>query len=92
MDFHERRAEGWRWGYPYSKEVTLPKYKKNLRIEKVAELGGWVNYVYSYDTLVATYIDKQPLKQLGYWSVTTKKHINYVAQHFGISTIIKTDL
>ena len=92
MEFEELRDEGWRWGIPYTTEVRLPKYKKNLRVEKVAEQGGWIYYIYSYDTLVATCIKNQPLKQLGYWSTTTRKHINYVAQYFGISTIITSEL
>jgi len=92
MEFEELRDEGWRWGIPYTTEVRLPKYRKNLRVEKVAEQGGWIYYIYSYDTLVGTWIKNQPLKQLGYWSVTTQKHINYVAQYFGINTIITTDL
>jgi len=55
------------------------KYKQNLKV-----IG---NSVYSYDTLVATIIGDK-LMQHGYWSVTTQKHINYVANHFNL-TIIK---
>jgi hypothetical protein len=53
--------------------IKLKRYNKNLRVvdEKV----------YSYDTHVATI---KPLykrvKVLGWWSVTTSKHINYVAR------------
>lgn len=56
----------------------LDKYKQNLRI-----LG---NKVYSYNTHVAT-IDGTSLKQLGYWSKTTQKHINYVASQLNLQLI-----
>ena len=57
---------------------TLPKYKQNLRI-----LG---KYVESYDTIVAK-IDGNDLIQLGYWSQTTQKHINYVADYLNLILI-----
>ena len=57
--------------------MKLDKYKENLRV-----LG---DDVYSYETKVA-HIDwvKRELHQLGYWSVTTQKNINYVARHYDI--------
>ena len=45
--------------------------------------------VYSYNTHVATFKRGEPMVQMGWWSVTTQKHINYVAREYGISTIIK---
>jgi hypothetical protein len=54
------------------------KYKTNLT--KVN------NDIYSYSTKVAT-IDKNNLIQLGYWSVTTQKHINYVAKELNLTLI-----
>ena len=44
--------------------------------------------VISFTTKVAE-IDKEKMtiKQLGYWSVTTQKHINYVAQQEGLTLI-----
>ena len=56
------------------------RYKQNLRVEG--------NKVFSYNTHVAT-IDrsKETLKQLGYWSMTTQKHINYVARFYGLTLI-----
>ena len=57
---------------------TLPKYKQNLRI-----LG---NDVWSYSTIVAK-IDGNDLHQLGYWSMTTQKHINYVADYLDLILI-----
>ncbi len=44
------------------------------------------NDIYSYSTKVAT-IDKNNLIQLGYWSVTTQKHINYVAKDLNLNLI-----
>ena len=59
---------------------TLDKYKMNLR----------VNYhnIYSYNTKVAD-IDhiKRTIKPLGWWSVTTSKHINYVAREYNYKVI-----
>ena len=57
---------------------TLPKYKQNLRI-----VG---NDVWSYSTIVAR-IQENNLYQLGYWSMTTQKHINYVADKFNLTLI-----
>ncbi len=54
------------------------KYKTNLT--KIN------NDIYSYTTKVAT-IDKNNLIQLGYWSVTTQKHINYVAKELSLTLI-----
>jgi len=57
----------------------MKKYQQNLKLED--------NKVISYTTHVAT-IDGNNLIQLGWWSVTTQKHINYVAKEYGL-TIIK---
>lgn len=53
----------------------LDRYKQNLKI-----VG---NKVYSYNTHVAT-IQNDNLIQLGYWSMTTQKHINYVAKELNL--------
>lgn len=60
---------------------TFPNYKQNLRM-----VG---NDVYSYTTIVARK-DGDDLKQLGWWSVTTQKHINYVANYLNLN-LIKND-
>ena len=52
----------------------LSKYRENLRVEG--------DKVYSYDTHVAT-IKNGVVYRLGWWSVTTNKHINYVASEYG---------
>ena len=54
---------------------TFDRYKQNLK-----QFG---NDIYSYDTRVAT-IEGNTLKQLGWWSVTTQKHINYAAQQLNL--------
>jgi len=56
----------------------MKKYKQNLRLEG--------NNVISYATHVAT-IEGNELKQLGYWSMTTQKHINYVASELNLKLI-----
>ena len=58
--------------------MNLTKYKQNLRIIE--------DKVFSYNTHVAT-IEKGLLKQLGYWSTTTQKHINYVANQLNLTLI-----
>tara|TARA_R110002020_G_scaffold430471_2_gene640150 strand:- start:146 stop:328 length:183 start_codon:yes stop_codon:yes gene_type:complete len=57
---------------------TFNRYKENLR-----QVG---NNIYSYQTRVAT-IQGNELHQLGYWSMTTQKHINYVANEYGLTLI-----
>lgn len=56
----------------------MEKYKQNLRIQG--------NQVWSYFTHVAT-IENNNLNQLGWWSVTTQKHINYVAKELNLNLI-----
>tara|TARA_R110000822_G_scaffold252692_4_gene379349 strand:+ start:8814 stop:8999 length:186 start_codon:yes stop_codon:yes gene_type:complete len=57
---------------------TLPKYKQNLRIDG--------RDVWSYSTIVAK-IEGNNLRQLGYWSMTTQKHINYAANYLSLTLI-----
>lgn len=56
----------------------LDKYKQNLTISG--------NDVWSYSTIVAK-IDGNDLRQLGYWSQTTQKHINYVANYYNLNLL-----
>ena len=56
--------------------TKLEKYKQNLTIidNKVVQ---------SYNTIVAKIDHKnRQINQLGWWSVTTQKHINYVANEY----------
>ena len=57
------------------------RYKENLR-----RVG---NDIWSYSTHVATIEYPGMLIQHGWWSVTTQKHINYVARELGLT--IKKD-
>ena len=61
--------------------MKLKRYNKNLKVEG--------NKVFSYSTHVAT-IEGSKLIQLGYWSVTTQKHINYVARKLILHSYFKT--
>jgi hypothetical protein len=56
--------------------MKFPKYEQNL--EKIG------NGIYSYGTRVAI-IEGTTLLQLGYWSQTTQKHINYAAEQCGLT-------
>ena len=59
--------------------VKLPKYKENLRIIDNTD-------VYSYSTRVAQ-IKGNELHIFGWWSSTTSKHINYVADYYNLKKI-----
>lgn len=61
----------------------FPKYKQNLKL--VEDFDGNY-YIKSYDTHVAR-IEDTKLVQLGWWSVTTQKHINYAAQQLGLELV-----
>lgn len=58
------------------------KYKENLSIVCV----NGESFIKSYQTLVAK-IQDQELKQLGYWSKTTQKHINYAAKELNLNLV-----
>jgi hypothetical protein len=63
------------------------RYKMNLRQVN--------DNIYSYDTHVATVVydkDYKPLhlEQLGWWSVTTQRHINYAASELGLEIVKST--
>ena len=61
---------------------TFDRYKQNLR---VVNWDG-ADYVMSYATRVAKIdYETNTLIQLGYWSVTTQKHINYAAEQLGLT-------
>ena len=57
--------------------MNLSKYKQNLKVNGFGE-------VLSYNTHVASIDYKdEVVNQLGWWSTTTQKHINYVASELG---------
>jgi len=86
--YEQMRDDGWMWGTPHTKDYPLPKYKQNLRVDKLYIEGKNEYRVYSYNTHVAS-ISGNTLTQHGYWSKTTQKHINYVVNEFGCTTILK---
>ena len=57
---------------------TFSRYKQNLRQDQ--------NKIISYTTHVAT-IEGDTLIQLGWWSMTTQKHINFVAKELNLNLI-----
>jgi len=57
-------------------ETKFKKYRQNL-----TQVG---NDIYSYDTKVAS-IKGNDLIQHGWWSATTQKHINYVANYYDLN-------
>ena len=57
---------------------TFDKYKQNLKQQG--------DNIYSYNTHVAT-IKGNESHQLDWWSVTTQKHINYVANELNLTLI-----
>jgi len=58
--------------------MRFDKYLMNLQRDG--------NKIYSYNTHVAT-IKGNELHELGWWSVTTQKHINYVANDLELKLI-----
>lgn len=58
--------------------MTFDKYKQNLKKEG--------NFILSYGTKVAE-IKGEELHQLGYWSMTTQKHINYAARELNLKLV-----
>ena len=62
--------------------TNFKRYKQNMRM--VSFDGD--SYVQSYSTRVAK-IEGDKLRQLGWWSVTTQKHINYAAKELGLELV-----
>ena len=58
--------------------MKFERYTQNLRFE--------YPYVISYTTKVAE-VKGNELHQLGWWSVTTQKHINYAATQLNLKLI-----
>lgn len=59
---------------------TFKRYKSNLKTHN--------NKVYSYETNVADIDHKnRTIKPNDYYSMTTSKHINYVASEYGYKVI-----
>ena len=58
--------------------MKFDRYTKNLRFEHP--------FVISYTTKVAE-VKGNELHQLGWWSVTTQKHINYASRELNLKLI-----
>ena len=59
---------------------TLNRYKQNLKTD--------YKFIYSYNTKVAKINHKKKIINcLGWWSVTTQKHINYAAKELGLELV-----
>lgn len=58
--------------------MEFKRYKQNLR-----RVG---DKIFSYSTNVVT-VDYPNLIQHGWWSVTTQKHINYVANELNLKIV-----
>jgi hypothetical protein len=62
------------------KKMRFEKYKQNLRKEG--------DYIISYTTKVARINRGEThLTELGIWSATTTRHINYAAKELGLTLI-----
>jgi hypothetical protein len=60
--------------------IKFDRYKDNLR-----QLD---DSIYSYNTEVAHIDDThRRVYELGYWSRTTRKHVRYVADHYGYELV-----
>ena len=65
---------------------SLPKYKQNLAVKYAPD--GSTAQVFSYSTHVADIDnDKNTITARGWYSVTTSKHIAYVARELGYKLI-----
>ncbi len=58
--------------------MKFERYTQNLRYS--------YPFVYSYDTKVAE-VKGNELHQLGWWSVTTQKHINYASTELNLKLV-----
>jgi hypothetical protein len=61
---------------------TFKRYKDNLKLVQTP----FGTFVKSYETIVAEIdFESNRLHQFGYWSQTTQKHINYVANELNLT-------
>lgn len=68
------------------KNVRWERYQTNLHACRKEHGQNVVWHVYSYNTLVAVQSD-HTLRELDYWSVTTRKHVNYAARQLGLEVV-----
>ena len=86
-DYEMYRDDGYMWGVPHTREIDLPKYKQYLSVRKeFCGSNGWRIIVKSYDTDVAMGLENVgTLVVTDWYSRTTSKHINYVAEQLGMT-------
>ena len=85
-DYEMYRDDGYMWGVPHTRDIDLPRYKQNLKVRKEYHGSyGWRIIVTSYDTDVASgHENVGTLVASKWYSPTTSKHINYVAEQLGM--------
>ena len=81
--YEERRDEAWM----NIEIIQLDKYKSSLTATREREGGDYRINVFSYETLVATGLEGGALIQSQWYSTTTSKHINYVAQELNMKVV-----
>ena len=81
--YEERRDEAWM----NTEIISLDKYKANLTVTRERVAGKNHIYVFSYETLVATGVEGASLIQTQWYSMTTSKHVNYVAKELNMGLI-----
>lgn len=58
--------------------MKLDRYESNLRVHG--------KKIYSYDTHIGTIHDNH-IEELGYWSKSSRTHINYVGEYYGLKVL-----
>ena len=81
--YEEKRDEAWM----NIEIINLDKYKANLTVTRERVAGNDYIYVFSYDTLVASGKEGGALVQSQRYSLTTSKHVNYVARELNMGLV-----
>ena len=69
--------------HPSTEKRYFSKYHQNLHYTSHHAGADGSTMVYSYNTLVAIQYHGDLVEQ-GYWSTTTRKHVNFAAQELGL--------
>ena len=78
--YEERRDEAWM----NNEIIQLDKYKANLTVTRERLGSDYHINVFSYETLVATWLEGGKLMRSQWHSTTTQKHVNYVARELNM--------
>ena len=69
-------------------KITFDLYKQNLHAVFQERDGQDRWLVYSYSRLVAVQDPEDgTLRELGYWSMTTRKHVNYAGKELRLRVV-----